>query len=143
MVNTVIINGRISRDLFISKGSVRGNVAVTQNFKNKESGEYGVDYIEFVSFGNTAKFLEQYVAKGDLISVEGRLSANSYEKDGETIYTQEFIADRVSILAKKGAKTDEVEAPAKEAPKAKAAPKAAKKEEVVEEAPITDSDLPF
>ncbi len=141
MTNKVIEIGRISKDLFISKGSVRATIAVTQNYKNKETGEYGADFINFVAFGNTAKFLEQYIAKGDLISVEGKLVSNSYEKDGKTVFTQEFVGESVNILAKANSKDTESEAPAEKAtPKA---PKAAKKEEVVEETPITDSDLPF
>ena len=42
---------------------------------------------------------KEYCKKGDIVGVKGRLESRSYEKDGETKYVTEVIAERVTFLS--------------------------------------------
>ncbi|MGL5021358.1 MAG: single-stranded DNA-binding protein [Mycoplasmatales bacterium] len=103
MVNNVVLIGRITRDLEV-KSSTTGveicnfSIAVNRNFKNS-SGEYDADFISCVAFRQTAKFMGQYLQKGNLISVTGRIQTRSYDNDqGQRIYITEVVAENVSGL---------------------------------------------
>lgn len=64
--------------------------------KNKET-----DFIQCKAFGKLAENIANYVSKGNLIGVSGRIQTGSYEaKDGVKRYTTEIIADEVQFLEK-------------------------------------------
>ncbi len=103
MVNNVVLIGRITRDLEL-KATNNGrevlnfSIAVNRNFKNSQGG-YDADFINCVAFGQTAKFMSQYMAKGRLISVVGRIQSRTYDNpQGVRQYITEIIADNVSPL---------------------------------------------
>jgi single-strand DNA-binding protein len=103
MVNNVVLIGRITRDLEV-KSSASGveicnfSIAVNRNFKNAK-GEYDADFINCVAFRQTARFMGQYLQKGNLISVTGRIQTRSYDNDqGQRIYITEVLAENVSGL---------------------------------------------
>ena len=48
-----------------------------------------------------AEWIEENVARGDLVYVESRISKSSYERDGEQIYTTDVIAQLFNLLSKK------------------------------------------
>ena len=50
-------------------------------------------------FGKTKERADK-LTSGDLVHITGRVRQNSYEKDGETRYTVDLIADGVARLAK-------------------------------------------
>jgi single-strand DNA-binding protein len=56
------------------------------------------DFIRVVSWRRLAEICNQYLKKGKLIAVEGRLQIDSYEKDGEKRYSSELVADGMQML---------------------------------------------
>lgn len=88
-MNKVILMGRLTRDpeLKYTKGAepmavVNFSLAVNRRFKRQ--GEQDADFIPCVAFGKNAEFVSKYFHKGQLVSIVGRLSVNSYEdKDGK------------------------------------------------------------
>jgi single-strand DNA-binding protein len=61
--------------------------------------EKTADFIRIVSFGKTAELCERYLAKGRLVAVQGRIQTGQYkDKNGETRYTTDVVADRVQFL---------------------------------------------
>ncbi len=106
MVNNVVLVGRITRDPEL-RHSASGSavcsfsLAINRNFKN-QAGEYEADFINCVAFNQTANLMEQYVAKGQLISVQGRLQSRSYEDNtGRRVYVTEVVCNTVSFLESK------------------------------------------
>lgn len=102
-MNKVILLGRITRDIELRTSDTgisvaRFSVAVNRRFKNKD-GNYDADFIQCVAFRQTADFLNKYFGKGSAISLCGSLQSRSYEKDGETRYTQEVVVDEVSFVS--------------------------------------------
>ncbi len=111
MVNNVTLLGRITRDpeiKTVGSGSSVCNftLAVNRNFKNQQ-GEYEADFINVVSFGNTADRLGQYVSKGNLLAVTGRIQTRNYENNmGQRVYITEVVANNVSFVESKNARSN-------------------------------------
>ncbi len=103
MVNNVVLIGRITRDLELKSTNngrevLNFSIAVNRNFKNAQ-GQYDADFINCVAFGQTARFMSQYMAKGRLISVVGRIQTRTYDNpQGVRQYITEIIAENVSPL---------------------------------------------
>ena len=139
MLNKVIINGRMAREIEMKqsetgKGFGVFAIAVTRDFKNSAGG-YDSDFFECTAFGQRAEFLSNYVSKGDLVSIVGRLKADTWEtKEGEKRYKVGITVEEVNILSKK--KTDGGEEKA-----AKVAPQPKKSASAPQAA--EDEDLPF
>ena len=73
-----------------------GKVSIAVNGFNKED----TNFIPITCFGKTAENGSKYIYKGMLIAVEGRISQNSYEKDGIKYNSIEVIADKIEYLDK-------------------------------------------
>lgn len=82
-------------------------LAVDRNFKN-ESGNKEADFINVVAWNKKAELIHQYVQKGDLIGVIGRLQVRKYQNErGENRYVTEVVADEVEFLNSKKSCLDE------------------------------------
>lgn len=103
MVNNVTLVGRITRDpevKAIGQGSAvcSFTLAVNRTFKNQQ-GEYEADFINCQAFGNTAQRMQQYVRKGNLLGVTGRMQTRNYENNmGQRVYVTEVIANNITFL---------------------------------------------
>ncbi len=68
--------------------------------RNKEK----TDFPEVVFFGRSAEFVNKYFNKGDYIAITAHIETDSYDKNGERVYTQKIVADRAEFAGyKKGA----------------------------------------
>ncbi|MDR1539262.1 MAG: single-stranded DNA-binding protein [Clostridiales bacterium] len=83
-MNKVILIGRLTKDPEIRYSSAaeplaiaRYTVAVNRRFRRE--GEPDADFINCVSFGKSAEFMEKYFKKGMSIGVVGRLSVRTYD----------------------------------------------------------------
>lgn len=73
------------------------NVAIDRPVK--QGGEKQTDFPRVTVFGKQAENCERYLAKGRLVGIQGRIQTGSYQnKNGETVYTTDVIADRVEFL---------------------------------------------
>lgn len=105
MLNQVVLVGRLTADpeaIKTEKGKKRTSVtvAVPRSYKNSE-GLYDTDFIRCVLWNGIASNTCEYCKKGDVVGVKGRLQTSSYEKDGETKYVVEVIAEKVTFLTSK------------------------------------------
>jgi len=104
-VNKIIIIGRLTRDVelrFTQTGKAVANftVAVDRPFKNA-NGEKEADFIPVVVWGKLAENCSNYIGKGRLVAVDGRLQTRSYDgNDGQRKYITEIVADTVQFLDK-------------------------------------------
>ena len=105
-MNKAVIVGRLVRDpdvraLNDGKTVSKFTVAVDRRFKNK-NGEKEADFIPVVVFGKPAEFVAEYVKKGNMVSVAGRITTGSYDnKEGKKVYTTEITADEVNSIGSK------------------------------------------
>lgn len=101
MLNKVFIMGRLARDpeLHRTQSGVAVasfTLAVDRDYKDKSSGERGVDWIECTAWRQTADFVCKYFTKGRMAVVEGRLQISDWtDKDGVKRRKAEVVADQV------------------------------------------------
>lgn len=103
MINRVVLVGRITKDVdhrVTTSGAsvVSFTLAVNRNFTSA-SGEREADFINCVTWRASADFMKNYVKKGNLLAVDGRMQTRNYEdNDGRTVYITEVVADSVQLL---------------------------------------------
>lgn len=79
----------------------RFSVAVNRTFSNAQ-GQRETDFINVVVWRKQAENVVNYLDKGSLVSVEGRLQTGNYtDKDGNKRYTVDVQADSVQFLESK------------------------------------------
>lgn len=79
------------------------SLAVTQRWKSGgESKEY-TEWITVEAWGRLGEIAEQYLHKGSLIYLEGRLKTDKYEDKGETKYFTKVVALTLQMMDRKAA----------------------------------------
>lgn len=106
MLNRVVLVGRLTKDpeLRVSQSNVAVasfNLAVNRPFTGKD-GERGADFINCVVFRKHAENVNQYVKKGSLVGIDGRIQTRNYEnKEGQRVYVTEVVCESVQFLEPK------------------------------------------
>ena len=137
-MNKVIMIGRLTKDPEIKKTSSGKSVASFTLAVNQRFNRDKTDFINCVAWEKTADYLGNYVKKGNLIAVEGRISTRNYDgSDGKKVYITEVVCESVQGLERNDQPT----------PKPSNEPKPWQKyEEDFVTGPtldITNEDLPF
>lgn len=107
MINRTVLVGRLVRDpeYRTTPSGVQVatfTLAVNRTFNNQQ-GEREADYINCVVFRKAAENVNQYLSKGKLAGVDGRLQSRSYEnKEGQKVFVTEVVCDNVQFLEPKG-----------------------------------------
>ncbi|EHL17410.1 single-strand binding protein [Peptoanaerobacter stomatis] len=103
-MNTVIMIGRLIRDpelrYIASTGNAvtRFSIAVDRAFAAKDA-EVTADFFNIVVWGKRAETCANYLAKGRMVAIRGRLQNNNYtDKDGVKRYSVEIIAEEVKFI---------------------------------------------
>jgi single-strand DNA-binding protein len=135
-MNQVVLIGRVVRDLelrYMTNGTavVKMTLAINKDLsKDKEAefksqGKPTADFVNVVVWGKMAEACANYLAKGRLVAVNGRINTGSYTKDdGSKVYTTDVMASKVEFL-EWGEKKEK------------------KEEEDDVFMPISDDDIPF
>jgi single-strand DNA-binding protein len=102
MLNRVILIGRLTKKpelRFLPNGTATAGftLAVDRPFKTKD-GEKQTDFLPIVTWRKQAENCAEYLDKGSLVAVDGRLQIRSYEQDGKRRYITEVVADSVRFL---------------------------------------------
>ena len=101
MLNRIILMGRLTRDPELRHTQTGTAVssfslAVDRDFRNRDSGEKGVDFIDVVAWRNTAEFVSKYFTKGRMAVVEGRLQIRDWtDREGGKRRSAEVVADNI------------------------------------------------
>ena len=102
-INNVTIVGRLTKDVelkYTPSGvpMVRFTVAVNRTFAD-QSGERKADFINCIAWRKQAENIANFMRKGSLVGVSGRIETGSYEgQDGKRVYTTDVIAENVQFL---------------------------------------------
>jgi single-strand DNA-binding protein len=136
MVNKVILVGRLGRDpetRFTGAGTAVANfsIATDETYKDK-SGEKQkrTEWHKIIVWGKQAEIAQQYLKKGAMVFIEGRIQSREWEKDGEKHRSFEIVATNFRMLGGGAAK-------------AAAAGAGATTADVETGPEITDEDIPF
>ncbi len=115
MINRVILVGRITKDPELKATQsnisfVNFTLAVNRQFTD-QSGERQADFIQCIVWRRQAENLAQYITKGALLGVEGRIQTRTYEAENGTRYITEVVCDTVQFLENKNDNSGYTEQP--------------------------------
>lgn len=107
MLNQVVLIGRLTKDPELKYTPGNGiavatfTLACDRPFTNQQ-GEREADFIKIVTWRKQAENCSQYLVKGSLAAVTGRLQIRSYEdQEGKRKWISEVVADNVKFLDNK------------------------------------------
>lgn len=107
MLNQISVQGRLARDPELrrtnsGKAVTSFTLACDRDFKNQQTGEKEVDFIECVAWGGTAEMVEKYFKKGQMAVVTGRLQIRAWEyKNGQKRRQAEILVSSVYFCGSK------------------------------------------
>ena len=101
-MNNVTLIGRLTRDPEVRYSNdlaiARFSIAINR-MPGRDGQDRGADFINIVVFGRQAENCERFIRKGSQVGIQGRIQTGSYQnKDGNTVYTTDVVADRVEFL---------------------------------------------
>jgi len=79
------------------------SIAVTQRWKTAGEAKEYTDWIYIEAWGRLGEICDQYLHKGSLVYLEGRLKTERYEEKGETKYITKVVALLLQMLDRKSA----------------------------------------
>ncbi|EAF2260848.1 single-stranded DNA-binding protein [Listeria monocytogenes] len=106
MMNRVVLVGRLTKDpdLRYTPAGVAVatfTLAVNRPFKNAQ-GEQEADFINCVVWRKPAENVANFLKKGSMAGVDGRVQTRNYEgNDGKRVYVTEIVAESVQFLEPK------------------------------------------
>ena len=107
MLNRVTLQGRLTADPELRRTQsgtavTSFSLAVEKDFKDKDSGQRGVDFINCISWKQTAEHIARYMAKGRMTVVEGKVHTRNYtDKEGNRRYVTEILVERMYFAGDK------------------------------------------
>jgi single-strand DNA-binding protein len=117
-LNRVQLIGRLGKDpesRFTPTGKkvTHFSLAVSNRWKSADGGtRESTEWVNVEAWARLAEICEQYLHKGSLVYVEGRLKTDRYEdKGGETKYYTKVVALSMQMLDKKAGEEPAAEAP--------------------------------
>lgn len=139
-VNKVILVGHVGKDpevRYLDKDVAVANftLATTEKGYTAQNGTQVPDRTEWhniVAWRGLAKLAENYIRKGSLIYIEGKIQTRSWEKEGVKRYTTEIYADTINLLGKKPESIESLSTVV-----------AAPSQDSVQAPPHAEDDLPF
>ncbi|EPR8620763.1 single-stranded DNA-binding protein, partial [Listeria monocytogenes] len=106
MMNRVILVGRLTKDpdlRYTPAGAAVATftLAVNRTFTNQQ-GEREADFINCVVWRKPAENVANFLKKGSMAGVDGRVQTRNYEgNDGKRVYVTEIVAESVQFLEPK------------------------------------------
>ena len=106
MINNVTLVGRLTKDPELKHtpsnvAVATFSLAVNRNFKN-QAGDREADFISCIMWRKQAENFANWVRKGALVGITGRIQTRSYDnQQGQRIYVTEVVAESFQTLEKK------------------------------------------
>jgi single-strand DNA-binding protein len=114
-MNRVVLVGRLTKDpdlKYTPNGVPVATFTLAVNRPFKTNGEQEADFINCTVWRKPAENAANFLKKGSLAGVDGRIQTRNYEgQDGKRVYVTEVQAESVQFLEPKGEKKQQEEAP--------------------------------
>ena len=114
-LNRVVLIGRLTRDpemKYTPQGIAVAQMSIAvDRFTKDENGERVTDFFNLVAWRRTAEYASNYLGKGRLIAVDGRLQTRSWtdQASGQKRTTFEIVAENIESLDRRDVATPEGE----------------------------------
>ena len=150
-LNKAILIGNLTRDpesRTLPSGQAVANFGIATNRvwfdSNSKEKKQQVEFHNIVAFGKLAEICNQYLKKGSLVMIEGRIQTRNWQdQSGVTKYRTEIIAEKMQMGPRTGGNQ---QATPKETPEAGAPVEQLEEIQIEEESPadeIKTEDIPF
>lgn len=106
MINNIVLVGRTTKAIELKQNKngipyVQFTLAVNRPYKEEQGGQQA-DFITCVAWNKTAETIANYVLKGTMIGVEGRLQVRNYENEaGIRQYISEVLVNKFTFIESK------------------------------------------
>ncbi|MHC1681358.1 MAG: single-stranded DNA-binding protein [Clostridiaceae bacterium] len=102
-MNKIVLIGRLTKDPELKftpgNGTAVATFTLAVDRRFQKDGQKEADFIPIVVWGKQAESTANYVSKGKLMGVSGRIQVRNYDaKDGTKRYVTEVVADEVQFL---------------------------------------------
>lgn len=98
MINRVTLVGRLTADVELRKTNNGTSVSDFTIACNREGKKDEADFLRCRAWKQAGEFIGKYGKKGQVWGITGRLESDQYEKDGQKVYVQRVIAERVKSI---------------------------------------------
>lgn len=149
-LNKVFLIGNLTRNpelRNLPSGAAVASFGIATNriWKNQQGEKQeDVQFHNVVVFGRQAEIINQYLTKGSLALIEGRIQTRSWDgKDGSKQYRTEIVAERIQFGPRSGQASYKQGAFSEKSAAGTAAPKEDLPEIDINEEEIKSEDLPF
>lgn len=121
-VNKAILIGRIGKDPiveFLQSGTAvcKFSMATSEKFTDKAGAKQEkTEWHNIVAYGKLAEICGEWLKKGALVYIEGKIQTRSWDKDGVKHYMTEILADQMRMLGGKGEKKEDAHSDDMDAP---------------------------
>lgn len=103
-VNRVILVGHLGADpelRYTASGTAvtKFRIATTEVFTDRQgTRQERTEWHRITAWGKLAEICGQYLSKGRLVFIEGRIRSDSWEQDGVKRFSYEIVADTMKML---------------------------------------------
>lgn len=110
-MNVALITGRLGKDPEIRNTETvkiaSFPVATSKKWKDKSGQKQEkTTWHNIVIFGKLSDVAENYLKKGDMVSIVGEINTDEYEKNGEKRYSTKIIANQLEMHGSSGEKKE-------------------------------------
>lgn len=116
-VNRVILVGHLGADpelRYTASGTAvtKFRIATTEVFTDRQgTRQERTEWHRITAWGKLAEICGQYLSKGRLVFIEGRIRSDSWEQDGVKRFSYEIVADTMKMLGPGRGEMRESESP--------------------------------
>lgn len=149
MLNQCNFIGRLGQDpevRYSSQGTAMANISIgcSEKWKDKQTGEQKerTEWVRCSAFGKLAEIMEQYLQKGALVYVSGKMQTRKWQdQSGQDRYSTEIIVSEMKMLGGKPDGNQQHNRPQMNAPQQ---PQQPQNQQQYNEPPMDfDDDIPF
>lgn len=108
MINKVTLIGNVGQDPeyktideITGNGVVSFSLATSETWTKNGEKQTETEWHKCKAWGKLAIVIEEYVKKGQLLYVEGKIKTNSWDADGVKKYSTEIVVNQMQMLGKK------------------------------------------
>ena len=104
-MNRVMLIGRLGKDpefRYTPSGVAMAKFTLATDRWKRKGEEQPPDWHRITVWSKLAEICSQYLTKGKMVMIEGRIEYGSYEKDGVKHYTTDIIAENMEMLGRQG-----------------------------------------
>ena len=103
-INKVILVGNLGADpelRYTASGTAvaKFRIATSESYTDKSGAKQErTEWHRITAWGKLAEICGQYLAKGKMVYIEGKIRSDTWEQDGVKRYSYEIVADTMRML---------------------------------------------